>query len=395
MTGTGPVASATAGEPAASGSAGAPRAPVTAGTLEAPSSGASLLPPPAPAPSLPAAVLRLSMAIVSRRCFDPRLTWPVQRSRLRAAGRLLPLPRLARTTTATLGGVPVEVVTAAGGRVPVPAGRPGGVSAGEAGLAGAVRDAAGVSSATAGWPRTLVHFHGGGYCVGGPFVARSFAVHLAALTGAAVVLPDYRLAPEHPAPAALHDALAVLRALDAVVPGPVVLSGDSAGAGLALAAAQRRRDLGEPLPAGLLLHCPWLDLTADTAPVGAPGRAGDPSLVRRDVVLRPSWLTACARAYAPDGADDPVVSPLLGSIDGLPPMVVQAAADDLLRTDAERLALMAAASGADLQLVLAPGMWHDFAMQAGLVAAAGSAVRQAADAALAWWAPRAPEAPGG
>ncbi len=278
-------------------------------------------------------------------------------------------------TAARIGGVAVEVVAAAsavpGGVVAAASAVPGGVVAAGSAVPGGVVAAGSV---------VVVHFHGGGYCVGGPFVARGFAAQLAARAGVAVVLPDYRLAPEHPAPAALHDALAVLGALDAAGTR-FVLSGDSAGAGLALAVAQHRRDSGEHPAAGLVLHCPWLDLTVDAE---GRGRTEDPDLVRRDVVLRPSWLAACARAYAPAGAGAPEVSPLLGSLRGLPPILVQAAGDDLLRTDSTRLAVAAAACGADVRLSLAPGMWHDYATQAGLVAAAGSAVGEVASAVTGW-----------
>ena len=146
--------------------------------------------------------------------------------------------------------------------------------------------------------RTVVHFHGGGYCVGSARTARSWAAHLSAQAGCRVVLPEYRLAPEHPYPAALEDARAVHDRCPArsarSKPGSLVVSGDSAGGGLALALALSMRDEGQELPAGCILLSPWLDLGRD--------RRAVPDLVRSDVLLSPGWLEACARAYADPSA---------------------------------------------------------------------------------------------
>ena len=102
----------------------------------------------------------------------------------------------------------------------------------------------------------MVHFHGGGYCIGSARTIRGWAAHLSAQAGCRVVLPEYRLAPEHPYPAGLQDARAVVAAVE----GPVVLSGDSAGGGLALALVLSMRDAGKALPAGCILLSPWLDV---------------------------------------------------------------------------------------------------------------------------------------
>ena len=182
-----------------------------------------------------------------------------------------------------------------------------------------------------------------------------------------MVLPEYRLAPEHPHPAGLQDARAVVAALE----GPVVLSGDSAGGGLALALALSMRDEGQPRPAGCILLSPWLDLGRD--------RRADPGLVRQDVLLTPDWLDACAHAYAaPEAWADPSVSPLLAAHSGLPPLLIQAGTSELLAPDAELLAASASAAGTDVTYTRWPRMWHDFALQPGLLAAADSALAQAA-----------------
>ena len=131
------------------------------------------------------------------------------------------------------------------------------------------------------------------------------------------------------------------------------------------------RDAGQQLPAGCILLSPWLDLGGD--------RAGDPGLVRRDLLLSPQWLAACARAYAdPSCWSDPLVSPLRGTLGGLMPLLIQAGTEELLVTDADQLAAGAAAAGVDVTYTRWPGMWHDFALQPGMLAAADSALAQAA-----------------
>jgi epsilon-lactone hydrolase len=283
---------------------------------------------------VPPAVMRMGARQLGKRCLDPALPWQVQRTRLDQLTRPFLLPRGTAVTKQVIGGVAAEVVSSPGADS-----RP-----------------------------TVVHFHGGGYCVGSAQTARGWAAHLSAQAGCRVVLPEYRLAPEHPHPAAVEDARAVMAALSGQ---PVVLSGDSAGGGLALALALRMRDEGQDPPAGCVLLSPWLDLGRD--------RRADPGLVRRDVLLSPDWLDACARAYAdPSAWTGYPVSPLRAEHSGLPPLLIQAAADDLLAPDAEALAASASAGRVEVTYTRWPRMWHDFALQPGLLAAADSAVAQAA-----------------
>ena len=184
-----------------------------------------------------------------------------------------------------------------------------------------------VSARASGSQRTVVHFHGGGYCVGSARTARSWAAHLSAQAGCRVVLPEYRLAPEHPYPAALEDARAVITALSGEVGGAepgLIVSGDSAGGGIALALALSMRDEGQERPAGCILLSPWLDLGRD--------RQAVPDLVRRDVLLSPAWLEACARAYAaPATWADHSVSPLRAAHSGLSPLLIQAGTERAAR----------------------------------------------------------------
>jgi epsilon-lactone hydrolase len=287
---------------------------------------------------VPPAIMRLAVRQFGRLALNPELPWDEQRRRLAQSDRIARLPRGTATTTTSINGIPAEIVTAAGSS-------PG---------------------------RTVVHFHGGGYCIGSSGTARAWAAHLSAQAGCRVVLPNYRLAPEHPHPAALEDARAVMKGLLAESPaGSLVLAGDSAGGGLAMALLLSIRDTGENVPAGCILLSPWLDLSAD--------RRSVPALVRRDVLLTPRWLEACAAAYTGrENWTDPLVSPLLAPHDGLPPLLIQAGSDELLAPDAERMAASADAAGANVTYTRWPRMWHDFALRPGMLAAADSALAQAA-----------------
>jgi len=291
------------------------------------------------APRVPPAVMRLGVRQLGARCLDPALPWQVQRTRLHQLSRAFLLPRGTTIAERAIAGVRAEVVSAQGRTDP--------------GL-------------------TVIHFHGGGYCVGSARTARSWAAHLSAAAGCRVVLPEYRLAPEHPYPAALDDAQAVMKALSAQAqPGSIVVSGDSAGGGLAMALLLHMRDEGQPLPAGCVLLSPWLDLGRD--------RRADHGLVRADILLSPEWLDACARAYAdPSAWADALVSPLRAAHSGLPPLLIQAGGRELLAPDAALLAASASAAGVDVTYTSWPPMWHDFALQPGMLAAADSALAQAA-----------------
>jgi len=286
-------------------------------------------------PRVPPAVMRLGARELGRRCLNPALPWPVQRTRLDQLTRTSLLPRGTTITEQVIGGLRAEVITAR----------------------------------EADQRTTVVHFHGGGYCVGSAFTPRSWAAHLSAATGAKVVLPEYRLAPEHPHPAALDDARLIWAELSDQ--GQLIVSGDSAGGGLALALTLSLRDAGQDLPAGCILMSPWLDLGRD--------RRADPDLVRRDVLLTPDWLAACARAYAaPPAWAHPLVSPLHATLGGLPRLLIQAGTHELLAPDAEAMAARAAAAGVDVTYTRWPRLWHDFMLQPGLLGAADSALAQAA-----------------
>lgn len=224
-------------------------------------------------------------------------------------------------------------------------------------------DAGGVS---AEWTRTpgaeearvILFLHGGGY-VSGSLASHRHAVALAGREARARTLAlAYRLAPEHPFPAALEDALAGYRyLLDAgVAPGRIALSGESAGGGLALAAAQALREAGMPLPGCLWLASPWTDLALTGASLETKADI-DPLIGR-------AYLAELAALYLA-GADPrgPLVSPLYADLAGLPPMLVQVGSAETLLDDAVRIAGRAGAADVPVRLQIWPHMihaWHLF-----------------------------------
>jgi len=218
--------------------------------------------------------------------------------------------------------------------------------------------------------RAVLLLHGGGYVLGGPASHGALAAQIGHAAAAEAYLPDYRLAPENPYPAALDDALAAYRwLLQQYPPDRLAIAGDSAGGNLTLAAAIAIRDAGLPLPAALVLISPWVDL----------GLGGETirSRARRDPMLRASWLSICAKRYAGDIApEDPRVSPLYGELRGLPPMLIHVGSEEILLSDAERLAQRAEAAAVKVSLHRFPGMWHDFQLSAGLLTDADASIAE-------------------
>lgn len=215
--------------------------------------------------------------------------------------------------------------------------------------------------------RTVVYLHGGGYVAPiDPFHVR-YAARLATALDARVLLPDYPLAPEHTWRDS-HDTL-----VDLVAEArPVLLAGDSAGGGLALAVAQSLRDRGLPQPQRLLLHAPWVDLTAST-----PATAW---FAARDPWLFPGKLRAYAAWWAGSEQDlaRPEVSPALGDLAGLPPALAFAGTRDLLLPGCRLLARRAAEAGWDLTYVERDGLIHVYPLLPGVPEAA-EAWRQTRD----------------
>ena len=234
--------------------------------------------------------------------------------------------------------------------------------------------------------RVVLYLHGGGYTLGSPGTHRSLTTHLAAQAGCQVLVPDYRLAPEHPYPAALDDAVAAYRALlDRFRPGSIAIAGDSAGGGLALCTALALRDSGLPLPASLVLLSPWVDLTLQGETIDRLD-AVDPMLGR-------AWLQRAADAYRGKlSAGDARLSPINALLDGLPPMLIQVGSDEILLGDSQRLAEKARAVGIDVRLEVEAGYWHDFQVHAGMLQASDAAILRIADFLRQKWTVVAPAA---
>lgn len=205
--------------------------------------------------------------------------------------------------------------------------------------------------------RVILYCHGGGYTSGGLGFSKVLASKLTRATGLDVLAFDYRLAPEHPYPAAVEDAQAAWDHLMRLGFGArdVVLAGDSAGGNMALVLCLRLRAEGRMLPGALLLMSPWTDMTC----------SGESLTERADIdpVLTPEYIYAVREAYA-GGLDpaQPELSPLLADLAGLPPTLIQVGTHEILFSDAERLAERMKAAGTECRLEVWEGMWHDFQM---------------------------------
>ncbi|MBF6327269.1 alpha/beta hydrolase [Nocardia transvalensis] len=283
---------------------------------------------------LPVPVARVVLHPIFRYTMHHRVPWQAQRALLEAAAVLQTLPSGTRVQRRRLGGRPAERITV-----------------GTETRCGAV-----------------LYLHGGGYTVGSPATHRSLAAHLARELRRPVFVLDYRLAPEHPYPAALDDAenafleLAStgLRAED------IAISGDSAGGGLSLALALRLRDRHGIRPAALGLIAPWAD------PNDVPARY-------RDLVTNRPWSNACAAAYLGDGdGRDPGYAPLLGDLRGLPPVYVHVDTGERLYDQCVRLVSALREAEVPTQFSITRGLWHVAQLQASLVRPAAAAARELA-----------------
>ncbi|MEL7296905.1 MAG: alpha/beta hydrolase [Pseudomonadota bacterium] len=207
--------------------------------------------------------------------------------------------------------------------------------------------------------RVVMYLHGGAYTKGSRNTHRELASRIARASRARVLVPEYRLAPEHPCPAGIEDAMTCWRWL--IAQGHSVdqltIAGDSAGAGLALALMQSAKSQGLPMPARAALIAPWVDLEL----VGAsakPGAVDDPMLQR-------DRLLVDAHHYAGEDLRRWQASPLHGDLDDLPPMLIQVGGRDLLLSDSTRLAERAQTAGNDVTLEVEDGLvhvWHFFPM---------------------------------
>jgi monoterpene epsilon-lactone hydrolase len=260
-------------------------------------------------------------AILRQSAFPPGSDVSEQRRLLRDLLSAQPLPPGITVTAAALGGVPAAEVTVDGIE-----------------------------------PRHVVlYFHGGVYVMGDAALAADLASQVARRSRARAVSVGYRLAPEHPYPAAVDDALAAYEALleDGTAPSDIAFAGESAGGGLAIATLVNARVHGLPLPAAAYLMSPYADLTL----------AGATMQTKRDAdpLLSPEALQARVADYT-SGQDAALglISPVFADLSGLPPLIIQAGTHEVLLDDAVRLARQAATADVAVTLDITPGVPHVF-----------------------------------
>jgi monoterpene epsilon-lactone hydrolase len=277
-------------------------------------------------------------AILRQSAFPADVSIIEQRRLLRELISAQPLPADVTVTSAALGGVPTAEVTIDGTS-----------------------------------PRHVVlYFHGGVYVLGDAVQAAALAAQVGRRTSATVISVDYRLAPEHPYPAAVDDALAAYRAVldGGTAPSDIAFAGESAGGGLAVATLVNARDHGLPLPAAAYLMSPYADLTL----------AGTTMNTKRDAdpLLSPEALRARVPDYtAGQDAALPLISPIFADLTGLPPLIIQAGTHEVLLDDAVRLAGQAAVADVQVTLDITPGVPHVFQAYAPILDEAAAALDRA------------------
>lgn len=197
----------------------------------------------------------------------------------------------------------------------------------------------------------ILNLHGGGWVLGLYNNHRWKGAHLGLASDCKVLAVDYRLAPEHPFPAALEDCVAVYRWLlnNNISPNQIIIAGDSAGGNLTLSMALVLRDAGDPLPAGLVCISGMTDLAC----------TGESYWTKNDPMLSPYLAQNMAHDYAGQTPlDDPLLSPHYANLHGLPPLLIHVGGDEILLSDATRLAERSRAAGVETVLKVWPGMWH-------------------------------------
>lgn len=229
--------------------------------------------------------------------------------------------------------------------------------------------------------RHLLYFHGGGYAIGSVETHRGFVSYLASKMNAVAWSMDYRLAPEAPYPAAIDDCFAAYDALvkSGVAANEIIMMGDSAGGGAALATALKAKDNGLAVPAALILLSPWTDLTLSGKTHGTS--------VDRDPIVSPEAIKMMTDAYL-DGAEPShrYISPGLADLSGLPPMLIQAGSHEMLLSDSIMLAENAGIANVDATLEIWSDMVHVFQVHYPHINEARKAVEQIAH----WSASRLP-----
>ncbi len=260
-----------------------------------------------------------------------------QRRALRELLSTQPLPADVTVTAAALGGVPTAEITVDGIE-----------------------------------PRHVVlYFHGGVYVMGDAFLAADLASQVGRRTQAKVISVDYRLAPEHPYPAAVDDALAAYEALlHSIAPSDIAFGGESAGGGLAIATLVNARDHGLPLPAAAFVMSPYADLTLAGTTMETKGDV-DPLMSRENLQARVTDYTAGQDAALG------LISPIFADLSGLPPLIIQAGTHEVLLDDAVRLARQAATADVEVTLDISPRVPHVFQAYSSILDEATAALDRA------------------
>jgi monoterpene epsilon-lactone hydrolase len=230
-----------------------------------------------------------------------------------------------------------------------------------------------ITPANATPDKALLYLHGGGHMFGSIKSHRSFVSRLAVAARVTAFHIDYRLAPEHPYPAALEDAVKAYRQILAMgfAPDDIVIGGESAGGNLAAALLLKARDEKLPQPAGLYLLSPWLDMTTTSESYQKVG-VRDPMITRDGIAL-------VAAAYLGGQADNAFTSPLRADPAGLPPMLIQVGSEEVLLSDSLGFANNAAMVGIEVKLHVAPEMPHAFPLFHFLLRAGLAAIDEAGD----------------
>jgi monoterpene epsilon-lactone hydrolase len=260
-------------------------------------------------------------AILRQSAFPADADVDEQRRLLRELVSAQPLPAEVTVTGAALGGVPTAEITVDGIE-----------------------------------PRhVFLYFHAGVYVLGDAFQSAGLAAQVGRRTRAKVISVDYRLAPEHPYPAAVDDALAAYQALlnNGTAPSDIAFAGESAGGGLAIATLVNARDRGLPLPAAAFVMSPYADLTLAGATMETK-REVDPLLSRENLQARVGDYTAGQDAALG------LISPIFADLSGLPPLIIQAGSHEVLLDDAVRLARQAATADVEVTLDITPLVPHVF-----------------------------------
>ncbi len=217
--------------------------------------------------------------------------------------------------------------------------------------------------------KTMLYLFGGGYVLGSPASRRKTAGHLALACNAAVLVADYRLAPEHPYPAALNDGFAAYLGLlaNGADPSRTIIAGDSAGGGLAVALGLALRDRSHPPPAGIVAVSPWADLTCSGASM-TDNAGRDIECSREGLLQMAGWYLNGA------GPAQPLASPVFGSFADMPPLLCLVGSDEVLLDDSLRLARAMAVAGRSATVRVTAGMQHVFPIWAGAFPEANRAI---------------------